>query len=508
VKVQSADRGRVGWSDNVIGIVLFMLTVVSRLPFCSRVLYHWDSVNFALALERYDVGLHRPHPPGYVLYVLLGRAVQLVLGDANASLIAISIAFSGLAVAMAFLLGKEWFGRPVALVSGLLALTSPLLWFEGEVALSYAVEAFFVSLVAYVCYRAVCGDSTMAYVAALILGIAGGFRQNTLVLLAPLWLYMCWRIRWKRAVLATAFLAAIVAAWLAVMCAMTGGAAAYWQALTAQATDNAARSAVGIQKQLTRNLLRLAVYGGYALTAGVVPLLFGVYSLVRDARRIVSERRWQVVGVWLLPSLAFYVFFVQQAGYTMTFMPAVYLVLAYVLVERPPAVIRSRLRYAAWIATGIVMVSNVAFFFAAPPFLFGQQRQLFNTPSWPSIRYRSATVGDKVSVIRSRFRPDETAVLAGRFDFNLPTYYFGDYQVPTLSYDMLDSDNPLVLVDEVQVLVLFNEELLVLCDKSLRPQPIELASGERLYWLSKPDRSDRWIVSPERIALVSAGGTP
>jgi len=287
---------------------------------------------------------------------------------------------------------------------------------------------------------------------------------------------------------------------------MTGGVAAYWQALTAQATDNAARSAVGIQKQLILNLQRLAVYGGYALTIGVVPLMVGAYWLARDLRWIVHEPRWQVIGMWLLPSLGFYVFFVQQAGYTMTFMPAVYLVLAFILMERLPTALRLASRHAAWVAVGIVLASDVVFFFAAPPFLLGQRRQLLNTPSWSAIRFRSAVVGEKVSLIRARFAPGETAILAERFDFNLPAYYFSDYQVPSLSYDVLDADRPLVLGDGVQVLVLFNEELLALCDDSLSPQRISLETGEVLYWLSKPNRRARWIVSPERIGLVPSIG--
>ena len=42
---------------------------VTRWPFRSRALFSWDSANYALALERIDIGAHRPHPPGYLAYV-------------------------------------------------------------------------------------------------------------------------------------------------------------------------------------------------------------------------------------------------------------------------------------------------------------------------------------------------------------------------------------------------------------------------------------------------------
>jgi len=60
----------------------------------------------------------------------------------------------------------------------------------------------------------------------------------------------------------------------------------------------------------------------------------------------------------------------------------------------------------------------------------------------------------------------------------------------------------------VQVLVLFNEELLALCGEGLSPQPIALEAGEVLYWLNKPEGSTRWSVSPERIRIVPLCGAP
>jgi hypothetical protein len=47
-----------------IPLVLCLITVATRIPFSSKPLYHMDSVHFALALERYDLTVHQPHPPG------------------------------------------------------------------------------------------------------------------------------------------------------------------------------------------------------------------------------------------------------------------------------------------------------------------------------------------------------------------------------------------------------------------------------------------------------------
>jgi TatA/E family protein of Tat protein translocase len=83
-------------SDFFFAAAIAFLTIVSRLPYRARLLYNWDAVQFALALNEYDVLKHQPHPPGYILYVVLGRIVNAWLHDPTASYVALAVAFSGL----------------------------------------------------------------------------------------------------------------------------------------------------------------------------------------------------------------------------------------------------------------------------------------------------------------------------------------------------------------------------------------------------------------------------
>jgi hypothetical protein len=84
------------WRDAAL---LALATWLSRLPFVGEVLYHWDSLNFAFSLERFDVAASQPHVPGYLLYVGLIRLVNLAFDNPQRTMVAISIAASGLAVA-------------------------------------------------------------------------------------------------------------------------------------------------------------------------------------------------------------------------------------------------------------------------------------------------------------------------------------------------------------------------------------------------------------------------
>ena len=59
---------------------LALAFALSHLPFVVTTLEDIDSVNFALGVRDFDVADHRPHPPGYPVYIALGKAGVAVTG--------------------------------------------------------------------------------------------------------------------------------------------------------------------------------------------------------------------------------------------------------------------------------------------------------------------------------------------------------------------------------------------------------------------------------------------
>src|SRR5258708_2661069 len=99
----------------VDGWLLIIAVVVTRFLFRSHYLYDVDSVNYALALDRFDPVVHQPHPPGYYLYVYLGRVARIFVPDANGALVTLSIVASCIAALMIYSLAACWFGRRAAI---------------------------------------------------------------------------------------------------------------------------------------------------------------------------------------------------------------------------------------------------------------------------------------------------------------------------------------------------------------------------------------------------------
>jgi hypothetical protein len=295
---------------------------VTRFVFRSHYLYDIDSVNFALALKRFDPGIHQPHPPGYFLYVCLGRMADMIFLDANAAFVAISIVFSCGTVAMIYLLADDWFGRKAAAFAGLIFVFSPLAWFHGTVALTYAVEAFFSALIGYLCWRIYCGAARLIMPGAAVLGIAAGFRPSSLILLAPLLLFSFRRANRRQAAGGVGALALTLLAWFIPMIRISGRAA-YTSSLMSLWLTVPSRATV-FNSSISTSLARaVAVIGIYFLCFGcaaILPVLGFRGDTSRDHGRILFTR------FWIVPGLLFFVFIYLKfvnSGYLLALAPPV-----------------------------------------------------------------------------------------------------------------------------------------------------------------------------------------
>ena len=359
--------------DLLFAGALACLTVLSRLPYRARMLYNWDAVQFALALREYDVVKHQPHPPGYILYVGLGRLVNAWLGDPTAAYVALAVAFSGLTTFVVYVLARSAYDRATALAAATLLAVSPLFWFYGSVGLTYAGEALFASVVAYFAFRALEGSESDAWLAAAYLGLAGGLRQSMLLLLFPLWLMavLMGARRPRTMPIGLAILGTVVVAWLLPMLWLTGGLERYLGA-SRQLADSVVlpTSVVGGPLEAT---LRMSRYLLESVLVGLGPLALAVLLLPWYVRRYGWRAREWLALAWITPPVLVYTLVhFGQAGYVLTFLPALVVLLSRVLVTasaeatvlaRHP---RVRTAVTASVVAAIVLV-NGAFFVNARP---------------------------------------------------------------------------------------------------------------------------------------------
>jgi hypothetical protein len=167
-----------------VPLLLFLGSLLLYLAFRSASFDDFDSYSFALALEHYSLPLQQPHPPGFPIYIALGRVLKFLLGDALTALTTLSALSGAASVVLVFLLGRTIEPRhpSLGLFAALLIALLPVHWLTAEKALSDALGLTAVLLPLWLWARWIRrGASTVPWAPALLSGLAFGVRpQNAL----------------------------------------------------------------------------------------------------------------------------------------------------------------------------------------------------------------------------------------------------------------------------------------------------------------------------------------
>jgi hypothetical protein len=553
----SAGVSRAGKRKDLAFILgLFWLGFLTRLAFPGSFLYHWDSINFAFSLERFDVGSGQPHVPGYILYVFLGRLVNLIFSDGQTTFVAISILSSGLAVAMLYILGRDLFNQKTGLFAALFLASSPLFWFYGLIALPHSLDAFAVLLTVWLFYRLIKGDGWYAGLAAVIVtaawfGIAGGFRPQTQVFLMPLALLAAWKIGWRRSLVGVLVLACVNLAWFIPLVQLNGGLARYMtimgQFSEAFNSTTSVLSGGGLWG-LARNLRKLGMYSAYGWGLAVLPAVawFGVwlYNLparLKQARSapgsgfhpfyFLRDIRFWILGLWIGPSLAYYIFIhMGQQGLVFVFLPALFLLSALALID-----LFQQAAFVRRAALAAVLIANAGVFLAAPTYPLGGNSLKILTLD--TVRRHDEIHASILEGVQKNFREEHTLLLASWWRF--PQYYLPGYTLihfdvgarwemdegqGSLADETLDlaqrlgisrDQDGFLKIDPAYLglepdpqgyfyLVLFDESLEAWNRSSNLQEEIPLNNGGRLVYLRFTSQ-ERFYLSDEAFDIVPAG---
>lgn len=248
---------------------LFVFTLgiaflATHLPFIAPGPGSVDAMNFALAVRDFDLSDHQPHPPGYPVFVALGKITKALVSSGppeadtvryEAQALAIwSALFGALAVFPLFKMFRslEQNDRRAAAATAL-TVTCPLFWFMAIRPMSDIPglgAALIVQAVVFSAYRLQeRGDWRMAtrllIPAALGAGLAVGLRSQTVWLTLPVLTAVVIRQRRSDEGQSIGFLATVtcafalgVAIWAVPLVVASGGPSSYLTTLGLQADDD------------------------------------------------------------------------------------------------------------------------------------------------------------------------------------------------------------------------------------------------------------------------------
>ncbi|MBI1765515.1 MAG: glycosyltransferase family 39 protein [Acidobacteria bacterium] len=316
-------------SDFTIAALLTLLCAVTRWLARPASWWEWDEILFGRALRHFDVTKHAPHPPGFPVFVVMGKLANWLLHDEFRALVAVNFLFASLLAAALFYLYREIFeDRRIAVVGALLCCFFPNVWVyscaprSDTPALVLGLIALTLVLRGRVSRRALLAGCAL-------LGVALGVRVTLAAVLgtvtALVWLGWLRRREWRLAVWCVVLVVLGIVSWYVPMVLLHD-----WQAYRATVAGHGhfllfddSFLSPGINGWWSRRLQRFFVdLWGDAWIAWTVYGLSALGLIVLAARK-----RWAALG-WLLAAFVPYLLFtfllnnpMQPVFYAMPFQP-------------------------------------------------------------------------------------------------------------------------------------------------------------------------------------------
>ena len=238
--------------------VIFLIAHARALP---RTLEDIDSINLALGVESFDVAAHRPHPPGYPVFIAMAKISTAAVGALAPSWdrdrrAAVGLAVWGLVAgtvavfAVAELLIAIGVAPLLASLAAVLFVASPLFWFSAVRPLT-DVPGFVAALVVQWSLvrglRAIRANTDAGVVnrlprqliwGAALAGVIVGLRSQTMWLTGPILIWCAAELVMRRRLRAAAILAVAAAVgvliWAIPLLIESGGIASYWRSVRFQ----------------------------------------------------------------------------------------------------------------------------------------------------------------------------------------------------------------------------------------------------------------------------------
>lgn len=361
--------------DRAVPWVLFAVALAVYTATAATGPTEWDSVSLMFGVDGFDVTQAAPHAPGYWLYVFSGRMIRTLtpLGTHD-SLVAAAALAAAATVALVYVLGRSLSGRWLGGAAAGVIFTSPFIAFYGSSVGSYSFDALASVVLLLMAWRAHPG-SWHGIAAAGALGLAAGVRQSSIVLLGPLALVAAVRsVRTVRAAAAVAGAGLVgLAVWVVPMSleqpgglgVVTTNSSRIWRESVTVSSPLYGAPAEGVRYNLGQA-------GGYTLAAVALLLPIAAVAVVvlhvrrrvhhgsQDLDRPRSRRyglpsgRPRLSAPVLLtlaavpPSVFLALFHFGKAGYVLSYLPALVLLLLW-----PVAHLPNRLRIT--LTAGIVL---------------------------------------------------------------------------------------------------------------------------------------------------------
>ena len=304
------------------------------------------------------------HPPGYALFVMLGRCFHATGGSPyfSVQLASLSLTIAGLGVLYRLL--REFVGPLASQAMTLAAAFSWIVLLNVQTGTSHASDLFTVSLLLFTAVRLPCSSANAwkpDLVFALALFLCAALRLTTFLMMGPLLLLIAWSNKRRLSFWSSCLIAAgALALWQGWVIAQSGGYAAYSAAAEAMSAGNRPSSVIlsGFTPTTVLNMIRALLW----TTLGILPFLMIMAARWRQPHPA-AGRRALLYGLTalLFPLLAVSLYLCTHPGYVVCTLPGAALAAA--------GVATAGVRRLTWGLFGAAVLVPLAVFLFVSPFM-------------------------------------------------------------------------------------------------------------------------------------------
>lgn len=404
----------------ILPIVFFILGILSRLPLIEKFQSHWDGPQYSIAVIRYSFLQNTPSPPGYPLYIAMGRFFNIFISDPHIAILAVSVLGSGIGAAVIYLFGKSIFNARVGITASIIFLTGSTFYYFGLTPYAYGLLPTTTLLLAWVVYRIFILKKQEGILLGIILGICFGIRPQEIIEIGPLAMLGFIFLNKKQKILTFIIFTCITTLWLIPVIIANGGIIEFYGLnFHAAKNDFPANSILRSMEIMLK---------GFLLSFGIsaIFLLYYILKLLKKGRKLLKNNNKLTFffGLWIIPGFLFNLLIrSDHAGYQMTYLASLLILIS----------------YAIWITTKKHIFLFVLVLFMIGGFnlywFFYNRDPNFSKPYRPTsfhysdIRKNDLKVGNKVNYILENFKPKNTMIISTDTLWRPYMYHLKDYQV-------------------------------------------------------------------------------
>lgn len=397
-----------------------------RFPLIEKMQSHWDGPQYSIAVVRYSLIQETPAPPGYPLYIAMGRLFYFFTHDPHKALLFVSVLFSGIGASVFYWSGRLIFNKITGIIAASIFLSGSTFYYFGLTTYAYGITPVVITILMSILYLIIFKKKQLGLVLGLAFSIIVGIRPQELMFVLPMFLAGIIFLPGKQRFFAIAGSIAFFLIWFLPYLKIVGGLDNY-----IKVSNNFAKGAIlpfSFQNLFEFSELMLK---GFWLSFGVagIFILYYPYKLINILKnnnfKLLSKRKKQIIFfmLWFLPSFLFNLFIrTDHAGYQMEYLSALTILISFA--------VWSVLKKKNTLNSGVLLIILLNLFI-----FFRNWDKDYSKPYRPTsfhysdIRKNDLILSTKVNFIKEKFNPKTTLIIITPTLWRPIMYHFSEYLV-------------------------------------------------------------------------------